>query len=97
MNKKTISLAFFLMNNPMGLDKQFFTCLNGYMTTVPQAHMGSGGLFEALGRGLASLLGRGRVVRQSPLAEERKRFEREVHEQFVKLKEKGISIPVFTL
>lgn len=35
--------------------------------------------------------------RLSPLAQERIRFEQEVREQFVKLKEKGISIPIFTL
>lgn len=35
--------------------------------------------------------------RLSPLAQERIAFEQEVREQFVKLKEKGISIPIFTL
>ena len=59
--------------------------------------MGSLSLVEAFRNGLAALLGRGKVVRQSPMAAERIRFEREVHEQFVKLKEKGLSIPVFTL
>ena len=82
---------------PMGLDREIFTCLNVCMVHQPQSQMGSGGLVEAFSRGLATLLGRGRVVRQSPLAAERKRFESEVREQFVKLKEKGISIPVFTL
>jgi len=67
------------------------------MIYQPQIQKGSGGFLEVFSRGLASLLGRGRVVRQSPLAAERKRFESEVREQFVKLKEKGISIPVFTL
>ena len=81
----------------MGLDKHFFTCLNEYMTRLPQYEMGSGSLWKAFSRGLASLLGRGKVERLSPLAQERMRFEKEVHEQFVKLKEKGISIPVFTL
>lgn len=81
----------------MGLDMGFFTCLNEYMVYQPQAHKGSESFLEAFSRGLASLLGRGRVIRQSPLAKERIRFEKEVHEQFVKLKEKGISIPVFTL
>lgn len=81
----------------MGLDNEIFTCLNEYMIYQPQVQKGSGSFLEALSRGLASLLGRGRVVRQSPLAAERKRFESEVREQFVKLKEKGISIPVFTL
>lgn len=81
----------------MGLDMKFFTWLNGHMVYQPQAHKGSESFLTAFSRGLASLLGRGRVIRQSPLAVERKRFESEVHEQFVKLKEKGISIPVFTL
>ncbi len=39
----------------------------------------------------------GKRSRVSPLTEERVRFEKDVHEQFVKLKEKGLSIPVFTL
>jgi hypothetical protein len=59
--------------------------------------LGSRSLFQAIGQGLASLLGRGKKERQSPLEAERIRFEKEVHEQFVKLKEKGLSIPVFTL
>jgi hypothetical protein len=59
--------------------------------------LGSGSFFEAIGQGLATLLGKREVKRQSPLAAERIRFENEVREQFVKLKEKGISIPVFTL
>jgi hypothetical protein len=52
---------------------------------------------EAVWNGFASLLGRGKEKRLSPLAQERMRFEKEVHEQFLKLKEKGLSIPVFTL
>ena len=35
--------------------------------------------------------------RQSPVTKEREKFEEDVREQFRKLKEKGISIPVFTL
>ena len=35
--------------------------------------------------------------RVSPLVEERQRFEEDVRVQFRKLKEKGLSIPVFTL
>ncbi len=85
------------MKIPMGLDMACNTCLNEYMVYQPQAHKGSEGFFEAFSHGLAALLGRGRVMRQSPVAKERIRFEKEVHEQFVKLKEKGISIPVFTL
>lgn len=46
---------------------------------------------------LASLFGQGRKVRKSPLTEERERFELDVKDQLMKLKEKGISIPIFTL
>jgi hypothetical protein len=42
-------------------------------------------------------LGKREKTRVSPLTEERVRFEKDVREQFVKLKEKGLSIPVFTL
>jgi len=35
--------------------------------------------------------------RVSPLVRERQRFEEEVRRQFIELKKKGISIPVFTL
>jgi hypothetical protein len=52
-------------------------------------------LFQRLG--LGALLGLGRAERKSPLAKERERFEAEVKEQFQKLKDKGLSIPVFTL
>jgi hypothetical protein len=81
----------------MGLDNKYSPCLNVYMTRLPQHRLGSESLWKAFSRGLASLLGRGRVERQSPLAAERIRFEKEVHEQFVQLKKKGLSIPVFTL
>ena len=50
-----------------------------------------------LGLGRTSLFERGKKIRVSPLTEERMRFEKDVREQFVKLKEKGLSIPVFTL
>ena len=35
--------------------------------------------------------------RKSPVARDREKFEEEVKEQFQKLKDKGLSIPVFTL
>ena len=66
----------------MGLDKELPTCLNGYMNI---RHV-----FQRIG--LVS-----KDKRQSPIALERKRFEAEVKEQFQKLKDKGLSIPVFTL
>lgn len=46
--------------------------------------------------GLGSLFGV-RTERKSPVARDRERFEAEVKEQFQKLKDKGLSIPVFTL
>lgn len=66
----------------MGLDKELPACLNGCMKMKS--------LFQRLGLG-------GKAQRQSPIALERKRFEAEVKEQFQKLKDKGLSIPVFTL
>lgn len=66
----------------MGLDREFLTCLNECMKLKKFfAHLG----FKS------------KVERKSPIARERERFEAEVKEQFQKLKEKGISIPVFTL
>lgn len=35
--------------------------------------------------------------RVSPLTRERQSFEKEAKDQFLKLKEKGLSIPIFTL
>ena len=52
-------------------------------------------IFQRLGLGM--LLGLSHKERKSPLAKERERFEAEVKEQFQKLKDKGLSIPVFTL
>lgn len=45
--------------------------------------------------GLGSIGGVSR--RTSPMVKERQRFEHEVRRQFVELKKKGISIPIFTL
>lgn len=82
----------------MGLDKEYATCLNIDMYRLPSSQLGLGGLIRSFNQGFASLLGRGRTnTRVSPQATERMRFERDVREQFVKLKEKGLSIPVFTL
>lgn len=82
----------------MGLDRGFLTCLNRKVGKLPQNRLGNviRQLTETF-KGFAALLGRGKTKRLSPLAQERIRFEKEVHEQFVKLKEKGLSIPVFTL
>lgn len=66
----------------MGLDREFDRWLNGYMNV----------------RAVLQRLGLGqRVERKSPVAKDREKFEAEVKEQFQKLKDKGLSIPVFTL
>ena len=74
------------MKFPMGLDKKLLTCLNDHVNVKTMLH--------ALGLGK---LTRDKGSRVSPIVRERERFEEEVREQFKKLKEKGISIPVFTL
>ena len=66
----------------MGLDTEEKTCLNGCMKMKL--------FFQRLGFGHKN-------ERKSPVARERERFEADVKEQFQKLKEKGLSIPVFTL
>lgn len=70
----------------MGLDKEFSNWLYRYMNVKN----------FILRLGLGSALGI-KAERKSPLARERERFEADVKEQFQKLKDKGISIPVFTL
>ena len=50
-------------------------------------------LLQRLGLGSAGV----KTERKNPVARERERFEADVKEQFQKLKDKGISIPVFTL
>jgi len=55
-------------------------------------------LLKKLGLGLRVLLGKRREkTRPSPATQERERFIIEAREQLLKLKEKGLSIPVFTL
>ena len=66
----------------MGLDKEVLKCLNSRMSIK---HF------------LQKFSLSGKSERKSPLAREREKFEAEVKEQFQKLKDKGISIPVFTL
>jgi len=51
-------------------------------------------LLKQMGLGSKSGDSKSRV---SPLVRERQRFEEEVRKQFMELKKKGISIPVFTL
>ncbi|MFH0749700.1 MAG: hypothetical protein V1917_02160 [Candidatus Gottesmanbacteria bacterium] len=47
--------------------------------------------------GLGSIMRDSSKARVSPMVKERQRFETEVRRQFIELKRKGISIPVFTL
>jgi hypothetical protein len=54
-------------------------------------------LLAQMGLGLARIIGIAPKKRVSPLVEERESFERDMKEQFLKLKEKGLSIPIFTL
>jgi hypothetical protein len=42
-------------------------------------------------------LGLGKKVRISPFERERRSYEQDVRKELLKLKEKGLSIPVFTL
>ena len=56
--------------------------MNGYMNVKS--------LLQRLGLGA-------KIQRKSPVAKDRERFEADVREQFQKLKDKGLSIPVFTL
>lgn len=71
----------------MGLDKTKKRVLNRYM--------GVKLLLRQMG--LGSIVGGNPKGRVSPMVKERQRFEQEVRRQFVELKKKGISIPVFTL
>jgi hypothetical protein len=71
----------------MGLDKTFKKVLNKIMSVKL--------LLKQMG--LGSIMGDSSKGRVSPMVKERQRFEVEVRRQFVELKRKGISIPVFTL
>ncbi len=85
--KKTIRLAYLQSNFPMGLDKTKKKVFNSVMSVKL--------LLKQMG--LGSKLGESSKSRVSPLVRERQRFEEEVRKQFMELKKKGISIPVFTL
>jgi hypothetical protein len=47
--------------------------------------------------GLGEIFGGKPQLRLSPMARERKRYEADMRQQFLELKKKGITIPVFTL
>jgi hypothetical protein len=46
---------------------------------------------------LTRIFGKKKVFRRSPEALEQQRFEEDARSQFIQLKKKGLSIPVFTL
>lgn len=54
-------------------------------------------VFTGCMKALLALLGLSKKARIVPLKAERKRFEEEMRGQFLKLKEKGLGIRVFTL
>lgn len=70
----------------MGLDKQSGKELTKKVT-LPR--LGLGHILRALGWG--------KKARMSPFERERRTFELEVRKELLALKEKGLSIPVFTL
>lgn len=78
-----------MMKNIMGLDKRKKRVFNESMVLQK--------LFTVVDLGLRRLLGGTRKTRVSPLSREREEYEAEVKDQFKKLKDKGLSIPVFTL
>jgi hypothetical protein len=61
-----------------------------------QQLMGFPDLF-GIKRLLSRIFGKKIVTRRSPEALEQQRFEEDVRSQFLQLKKKGLSIPVFTL
>lgn len=69
----------------MGLDKTCKKVFNEYMSVKL--------LLKQMGLGSAASA----KSRVSPMVRDRQRFETEVRRQFVELKKKGLSIPVFTL
>ena len=73
----------------MGLDKGEGRCFNDFVTVQT--------LLASMGLGLSRITRFGRKKRVSPLRAEEQKFEEEVKQQFLKLKEKGLSIPIFTL
>lgn len=81
----------------MGLDKVRMKCLNNNMNAkLLLANMGSLVMKNGVKGILFSLLGR-KKARLSPGEAERMSFEEEARGQFVELKRKGLSIPIFTL
>lgn len=76
------------MRLTMGLDTDIPKCLNGYMNvTTVLARLGLGKLRFT----------RSKKLRKSPAEAEQELYAREVKKQLITLKEKGLSIPIFTL
>jgi hypothetical protein len=63
--------------------------------TLPHKNWGS--RLAGLMGYIARALGLGSKKRVSPATRDEERFERDARDQFVQLKNKGLSIPVFTL
>jgi len=70
----------------MGLDKRLE---KAFTEIVKLPQLGLGYVLKALGWG--------KKARMSPFEKERRQYEESVRREFLKLKEKGLSIPVFTL
>lgn len=70
----------------MGLDKKFIKAFTIHMHLLAS---GLGFILRALGMG--------KKARISPFERERKIYRDDVRRELLKLKEKGLSIPVFTL
>ncbi len=70
----------------MGLDNRIPRWLTWYMQLLAK---GLGTVLRALGLG--------KKARISPFERERRSYSQEVRRELLKLKEKGLSIPVFTL
>jgi len=70
----------------MGLDRWVETW---FTRTVKLLAVGLGNILRAVGLG--------KKVRVAPFERERRTFEEEVRRELLKLKEKGIDLPVFTL
>jgi hypothetical protein len=66
------------------------------MEKLPHKNLGRPAMSGIKGY-IIQALGLGSKKRVSPAMQDAKRFERDAREQFVQLKNKGLSIPVFTL
>jgi len=65
--------------------------------TLPHKNWGDVPSGTSLMGYITRALGLGSKKRVSPATKDEERFERDAHDQFVQLKNKGLSIPIFTL